>query len=140
MTTALKAGATYFAIVYLVGFVLGTVRVLLLAPRIGEVAAVLLETPIMLAASWIVSGWCTARFGVPPEVRPRLAMGGAAFALLILGEAGVSMLAFGRSWEGIVAAILSPSGLIGPSAQAIFALLPLFQALLQRKRGQAPRA
>jgi len=139
MTTALKAGAVYFAIVYLAGFVLGTVRVLLLAPRTGEVAAVLLETPIMLAASWIASRWCTRRFGVPPEVRPRLAMGGAAFALLILGEFGVSILAFSRSWEGIVAAFLAPPGLIGLSAQVIFALLPLLQALLKRKRGQAPR-
>ena len=139
MTTALKAGATYFAIVYLAGFVLGTVRVLLLAPRTGEVAAVLLETPIMLAASWIVSRWCTGRFGVPPEVRPRLAMGGEAFALLILGEAGVSMFAFGRSWEGTITAFLSPPGLIGLSAQVAFALLPLLQALLKRKRGQAPR-
>ena len=139
MTTALKAGATYFALVYLVGFVLGTLRVLLLAPRIGEIAAVLLETPVMLAASWISSRWCTRRFGVPSEVRPRLAMGGAALALLILGEVGVSILAFGRSWQDTIAAILSPPGLIGLCAQVIFALLPLLQALLKRKRGQAPR-
>ncbi len=36
MTAALKAGATYFATISLVGFLLGTVRVLLLAPRIGS--------------------------------------------------------------------------------------------------------
>ena len=134
MTTALKAGATYFTIVYLVGFVLGTVRVLVLVPRIGEVAAVLLETPIMLAASWIASRLCTRKFGVPPQVRPRMVMGGAAFALLILGEAGVSILALGRSWESTLAAILSPSGLIGLSAQVAFALLPLLQAVLKWKR------
>ena len=139
MTTALKAGAAYFAIVYLAGFVLGTVRVFLLAPRTGEIAAVLLETPIILTASWIVSRWCTGTFVVPPVPQPRLVMGGEAFALLILGEAGVSMFAFGRSWDGTVAATLSPSGLIGLSAQVIFALLPLLQALLKRKRGQAPR-
>ena len=139
MTAALKAGATYFAIVYLAGFVLGTVRVLLLASRIGEVAAVLLETPIMLTASWIVSRWCTGRFGVPPEVQLRLLMGGVAFTLLILGEFGVSMLAFGMSWEGTVASALSPSGLIGLSAQVAFALLPLLRALLKRKPGQVPR-
>ena len=118
---------------------LGTVRVLLLAPRIGEVAAVLLETPIMLAASWIVSCWCAGRFVVPPELRPRLVMGGVAFALLILGEFGTSMFAFGRSYEDTVAAILSPSGLIGLSAQVAFALLPSLQALLKRNRGQAPQ-
>jgi hypothetical protein len=129
MATVLKAGATYFAIVYFFGFMLGTVRVLLLAPRIGEVSAVLLETPIVLAASWIACRWCTGRFVVPHEAGPRLAMGGVAFALLIVGEVGVSMLAFGRSWGDTVAATLSPSGLIGLSAQAIFALLPLVQAI-----------
>lgn len=139
MTAALKAGTTYVAIVYLVGFVLGTVRVLLLAPRIGEVAAVLLEAPLMLAVSWIASRWCTGRFSVLPELPPRLVMGGVAFALLILGEVGVSMVAFGRSWEGTLAALLSPPGLIGLSAQVAFGLLPLLQALLERKPGQASR-
>jgi len=134
MTTALKAGATYSAIIYVVGFVLGTVRVLLMVPRIGEVAAVLLETPVMLAASWIVSRWCTRRFVIPPEVSPRLAMGGAAFALLILGEVGVSMFTFGRSWEGTVAAYLSLPGFIGLSVQVIFALLPVLQAVLGGQR------
>ena len=139
MTTALKAGTIYFAIIYLIGFMLGTMRVLLLAPRIGEMAAVLIETPIMLAASWIVSGSCTRRFGVLSEIQPRLVMGGVGFVLLMLGEVGVSMAAFGRSWEGTLAALLSPPGLIGLSAQVAFGLLPLLQALLERKRGQAPR-
>jgi hypothetical protein len=134
--TALKAGASYFAIVYQVGFVLGTTRVLLLAPRIGEFAAVLLETPIMLAASWVASRWCTGRFNVAPANLPRLTMGGVAFTLLIAGEVGVSILAFGRSLEGTIAAFLSLPGLIGLSAQIIFGLLPAIQAILVRKRSQ----
>ena len=36
---------------------LGTVRVLVLAPRLRATEAVLLELPVMLAASWVVSGW-----------------------------------------------------------------------------------
>ncbi len=61
-------------------------------------------------------------------------MGGVAFALLIVGEFGVSILAFDRSWEGIVAATLSPSGLTGLSAQAIFGRVPLVQTIVPHGR------
>jgi len=42
----------YWAAVFLIGFVLGTLRVLFVAPSVGETAAVLAEMPFMLAASW----------------------------------------------------------------------------------------
>jgi hypothetical protein len=51
---ATKAGALYAIIIFVVGFILGTIRVLLLAPRLGETTAVIIEAPIMLAASWFV--------------------------------------------------------------------------------------
>jgi hypothetical protein len=52
-----SAVVAYFGIVYALGFALGTVRVLAVAPRIGELPAVLLEAPIMLAASWVTCRW-----------------------------------------------------------------------------------
>ena len=55
---ATKAGALYANIVFLIGFILGTIRVLLLAPRLGETTAVIAEVPVMLAASWFVCRWC----------------------------------------------------------------------------------
>jgi hypothetical protein len=58
MANASKAGALYALIVFLIGFILGTIRVLLIVPRLGETAAVMLETPVMLAASWFVCRWC----------------------------------------------------------------------------------
>jgi hypothetical protein len=56
-----RAGALYAIIVFLIGFILGTIRVLLLAPGLGETAAVMLEVPIMLTANWFVSGRCVDR-------------------------------------------------------------------------------
>ena len=49
----------YFSLVFGAGFVLGTIRVLLGAPLVGERAAELIEVPLMLgvialAARWIV--------------------------------------------------------------------------------------
>jgi hypothetical protein len=42
------AGALYFALAFGAGFVLGTIRVLWVVPRVGERTAELMETPIML--------------------------------------------------------------------------------------------
>jgi hypothetical protein len=50
-----QAGVVYFAVVFVVAFAIGVVRTLLLAPRIGDVRAVLLEAPIIIGRSWIVS-------------------------------------------------------------------------------------
>ena len=52
---SLLAGAAYFAVVFATGFALGVVRVLVTAPRLGETGAVLLEVPIILAASWFAA-------------------------------------------------------------------------------------
>ena len=132
MTAALKGGVGYFAIVYVLGFLLGTIRVLLLAPRTGEMGSVLLETPIILGASWIAARWCANRFAVPATVVPRLTMGGVAFELLIAGEIAVSTFVFGRAWESTVALYQTPPAIIGLAAQVVFALLPLTQAILDR--------
>jgi hypothetical protein len=66
---ATKAGALYAIIVFVIGFILGTIRVLLVAPRLGETTAVIIEAPIMLAASWFVCRWCVGRLSVRRTVR-----------------------------------------------------------------------
>ena len=74
MSTALRAGFVYFLIVFAIGFVLGTVRVLFVVPRFGATNAVLIELPVMLAVSWIVCAWLVRRFGVARAVAARLVM------------------------------------------------------------------
>ncbi len=66
---ASKAGALYALTVFLAGFVLGTFRVLLVAPHFGETIAVILEAPLMLMASWYVCRWCVRGLGVRPRSR-----------------------------------------------------------------------
>lgn len=62
MFRATEAGALYAIIVFLIGFILGTIRVLLLIPRLGETIAVILEAPSILrrvgssaAGAWVDS-------------------------------------------------------------------------------------
>jgi hypothetical protein len=131
MLTASRAGLVYFLIVFAIGFVLGTIRVLVVVPRFGDTNAVMLELPVMLAASWFACRWIVARFAVPPAVAPRLTMGGLAFALLMLAELAVSVAAFGRTPGQHVATYLTPASQLGLAAQLGFALLPLLQAKLR---------
>ena len=127
MNAALKAGMVYFSAVFVVAFMLGTIRVLVLVPRLGEIAAVSLEAPAILAVSWFASRWTTKKFRVTSEVSSRLLMGAVAFALLMVVEGGVSVFAFGRPIEGYLAAFWSSQGMIGLVAQIAFAFIPLMQ-------------
>ena len=61
---ATKAGALYAIRVFLIGFIFGTIRVLLLDPHLGETIAVIIEAPMILAASWFVCRWCVDRLDV----------------------------------------------------------------------------
>jgi hypothetical protein len=129
MPAALKAGFTYFLVVFAVGFLLGTARVLAIVPRLGETTAVLLELPLMRGASWIASRRLVDRFEVPATIRARAAMGAFAFALLMAAELGVSILAFGRTAAEHATSYASARGALGLAAQIGFALLPLLPLL-----------
>lgn len=53
----LCAAASYFAIVFGAGFLLGLIRVPFLVPRLGERAAELLEMPFMFIAIFLAAGF-----------------------------------------------------------------------------------
>ena len=124
-----RAATAYFGIVFGLGFVLGTARVLLVAPALGDLAATLVELPLMIGASWIACGWVLRRWPVPGRWSPRLALGALAFALLIGAEVLLGRVGFGRDLAGQVAAMSSPAGITGLLGQIVFALLPLVRAV-----------
>ena len=97
MLWAAAAGDAYFGLVFAAGFLLDAIRVLIIIPRIGEVVAVGLELPIILAPSWIVCRRLIVSFDVAAMLTPRLIMGGPAFGILMLAELGVSTQVLGRS-------------------------------------------
>jgi hypothetical protein len=125
-TTAIRAGIAYFAIIFAAGFVLGTIRTLGLAPRIGAPAAVLVELPFMLVIAWVTCRWLVSRLAVAPASGPRLAMGIVAFVLLMAAELALSVLLFGGTVPAFADALRSPEGLLGLAGQVAFAAMPLF--------------
>lgn len=121
------AAIVYFALAFTAGFLLGPVRVLLIAPRWGELLAVLLEAPVMLAVSWLACGATVQVF----RVRGRgaaLAMGVVAFALLMVAEFSLSRLLFGQSTAEFLRAYGTAPGAVGLASQVVFGLIPLLRA------------
>jgi hypothetical protein len=134
MQVALKAGAGYFAAVFGLGFVLGTVRVLLVAPAVGVLPATLIELPIMLLASWRICAWSVRRFKVPSELRARVAMGALAFTLLIAAETALGVWGFGLTLQQLLTGYRDAGPLLGLAAQIAWAVFPLIQARLTSTR------
>ena len=131
MQRTLVAAAVYFAIVFSLAFAVGIVRTLLVAPRTGDVIAVLIETPIILLVGWFAARWCARRFAVPARAPDRLAMGLAAFSLLMAVETALGVLLFARPLEQQLAAFATPAGAIGVLAQVAFGFMPLLAARLR---------
>lgn len=122
---AIIAAVLYFALVFAAGFALGTVRTLLVAPRLGNEGAVLAELPLMLGVSWIACGFAIRRARLGPAMKDRVTMGALAFTLLILAETLTGTLFLDRTLAEQAATYRSFPALIGLAAQILFALCPL---------------
>ena len=127
MKRALAAAALYFLLIFLLGMALGTIRVLLVEPRVGALGSVLLELPFMLGASWLVCGRLIHYLSVPAQVSARAAMGGVAFLLLMGAELGLSLFAVGGTAREHFANYGQAAPLIGLLGQLVFAAFPLFR-------------
>ena len=126
--TPFKAGLAYFLIVFAFAFLLGTVRVLLVIPAVGEIVAVLIELPVVLVISWFTTRKVVTWFRVSTRLRARLAMGSIAFAVLMAAEAGLAVFAFGRSLPDYLASFGSVAALLGLIGQVGFACIPMVQS------------
>lgn len=127
MNNSIRVGFLYFVAVFAIGFLLGTLRVLVLIPRLGELVSTFIELPILLSAAWLISDFLTTRFNVPYQWWVRLNMGIVAFGILMAAELGLSVWLFGSTVQEHFAAYQSLPKTIGLAGQAVFALIPLLQ-------------
>lgn len=126
MERGLIAGTAYFVALFSLGFVLGTIRVVFVAPRFGQLTATFAEVPVMLTVAFFACRWATRRWQVPRTIAIRWAMALWFLALLTFFEMLLGATLFARTLAEQWAALATPSGLLGLSAQIIAALLPLF--------------
>lgn len=127
MRKALIAGVVYFGAVFSLGFLMGVLRVLVMAPRVGETGAVLLELPVMLAASWLACGRLVRVFGIGAGTADRAVMGASALFLLLVAETAAALVLFGRTPDEWLGSWRTTPALLGLASQVAFGLFPLFR-------------
>jgi hypothetical protein len=113
----LRGAAYYFALVFVVGFLLGCIRVPLLVPRLGERVAELLEMPVMLVVIFFASRHVVHRFRL--AARASIAAGLLALAFLVAAEMVLATV-MGRSVTDRDAV----SGSVYVAALLLYAALP----------------
>jgi hypothetical protein len=118
----------YAGVAFAAGFVLGTVRVLVLEPWLGEVGAVLVEGPVMLGVSYVAARWVVARWMRDASRGRRVAMGFIALAMLLLAELAIAPVVL-RDAEGgwlraFAGKFATAAGVIGAVWQLLFAVMP----------------
>jgi hypothetical protein len=124
----LKAALIYFVIVFGAGFVLGTVRMLWIVPRLGTRWAELIEMPIMLVVTIVGARWTVLHMAIPFAVAPRLAMRAVALGLLLVAEFGLMLRLRGLSIRQYFASRDPVSGTVYYAMLSVFAAMPLLVA------------
>jgi hypothetical protein len=134
MAVIFRYAALYAAIVFALGFVMGTLRILFLAPVVGELAAVVVEVPVMLVLSWVVASRIFPGRRLTREQGVEIGL--ASFLLLQLAESGLSGFFGPYSYTDNVLVYwgdLTTPRLVGLLGQVLFALLPLIHILRSRE-------
>ena len=123
-----KAGVLYFAIGFAAGFVLGSIRILWVVPRLGTRTAELMETPIMLLVAIVTACWVVRRLALPSTTGSGLGTGCIALVLmlgaeftLVLGLRGLTVRQYLSTREPV-------SGTVYYVALGVFAIMPLLVA------------
>jgi hypothetical protein len=124
----LKAGALYFAIAFGSGFVLGTIRVLWVVPRVGERTAELIETPIMLVVVVLAARWVARRFTLASTLTTGLGVGCVALGLLLAAELTMVLWLRGLTLGEYVASRDPVAGAVYLVMLGVFAIMPLLAA------------
>jgi hypothetical protein len=126
--SVLRIATAYAVMVFGAGFVLGSIRVLVVVPRIGARAAELLELPLMIVASFLAAGWVNRQLAAGDPFARRLAVGAIALVVLLAAEAVTGVALRGLSLPD---ALVNPDPISGPLyyfSLALFAVLPALRA------------
>jgi hypothetical protein len=126
-----KAGIVYFALVFGAGFLMGSVRVPFLVPRLGVRVAELIEMPLMFLVIVLSARFVVSRFALPRSVRARLSTGFIALALLVAAELSFAVVLQGQCVGQYIASRDPVSGSVYLAMVVLFGVMPLILVRVQ---------
>ena len=124
MQKIIRAGVLYFAFVLGTGFVLGSIRVPFLVPRLGERWAELAEMPIMAVVIFYSAGYILRRFPEINQAWNSLLVRFLALALSVCAELGLATLLQEQSLVEYIGSRDKVSGSVYLVMLLVFALMP----------------
>ena len=127
----LRASVLYFMLVFGGGFVLGTGRVLLVVPLLGERTAELLEMPLMLAVIVAAARW-VVRHKLDDQLSSVLSVGFIAMGFVLLADLAVGIWLRGMSASEVFLDRDPISGAAYYGALLFFAVMPAFIVRLRQ--------
>ena len=120
----MNAGLTYGVLAFSAGTLLGPIREIGLAPRIGGLAAALAEAAGMALLLWLAARYVVGRMA-EPSPRARAVVAGVALVVVIGCDVGIGLL---LDWSGVAGA-RAPRGvaerLVGLPLLAWLVAMPL---------------
>lgn len=128
MMRVLRAGFTYFAMVFGAGFLLGMVRVPFLVPRVGERTAELLEMPVMFVVILLAARFLVRRFQLAASLSESGAAGIIGLALLVGAELSLALLLQEQSLASYIASRDPVSGSVYLVMLGVYAVMPMLVA------------
>jgi hypothetical protein len=114
----------YFALVFGAGFLLGPIRILLIEPYLGPVAATLCEAPIMIAVTIFAAWWTPQTTGLNRRPRALVLVGLIALIFQQVSDLAVGVLLRGMSATGMLSHFATPEGAIYAALVVLFAAMP----------------
>jgi hypothetical protein len=125
LTPVVAAAALYFAVVFGIGFALGTIRVFWLEPVLGQTLAVLFEAPLLLIAMVWAARWVPEYVHMRANVHSLAAIGIGALILqqIVDFSVGVGLRGIGPSEQ--LRYLTTPAGAIYGICLLAFAVMPL---------------
>lgn len=87
----MNAGLTYGALAFAAGGLLGPLREIVLAERIGGPAAAMAEAAMMALLLWLAARWVVGRLR-EPSLRARAAVAGMALAVVLACDVALGLL------------------------------------------------
>ena len=125
-TTAAAAGAPgviYGLALLASGWILGPLRMLLVAPLVGAFAAVFFEAPLMIAVMVLTVRWLARHHWIGNRWGDRVTVGLMGASIVLVGEVAGGRLMTG-GWESLNT-FTTPAGLIGLLLVSVAALTPV---------------